>query len=122
TIAASAGSGGSISPSGTQNVSCAGSQGYAISANGGQHVTDVLVDGTSQGAVTSYSFTNVQANHTIAASFAADAGGTDVVAAAVPGSACISTATSCVTVPVNITRNTGSNMRSYTVGIQLSAN
>ena len=30
----------------------------------------VLVDGNSVGAVASYTFTNVQANHTIAASFA----------------------------------------------------
>src|SRR5439155_11898270 len=33
-------------------------------------VADVLVDGVSVGAVTSYGFNNVQANHTIAASFA----------------------------------------------------
>jgi hypothetical protein len=33
-------------------------------------VADVLVDGVSQGAVTSYSFTNVVAVHTISASFA----------------------------------------------------
>ena len=35
-------------------------------------MADVLVDGISVGAVTSYTFTNVQANHTIAASFAID--------------------------------------------------
>ncbi len=33
-------------------------------------MADVLVDGVSVGAVTSYTFTNVSANHTIAASFA----------------------------------------------------
>jgi len=32
-------------------------------------VTNVLVDGVSVGAVTSYTFTNVTANHTISASF-----------------------------------------------------
>jgi len=31
----------------------------------GYYVLDVLVDGTSVGAVTSYTFTNVQASHTI---------------------------------------------------------
>ena len=36
------------------------------------HVADVLVDGVSVGALTSYTFTNVTANHTIAASFAID--------------------------------------------------
>ena len=35
-------------------------------------MADVLVDGASVGAVTSYTFTNVTANHTIAASFAID--------------------------------------------------
>jgi uncharacterized repeat protein (TIGR02543 family) len=35
-------------------------------------VADVLVDGSSVGAVTSYTFTNVMAGHTIAASFAGD--------------------------------------------------
>ena len=35
-------------------------------------MADVLVDGSSVGAVTSHTFTNVQANHTIAASFAID--------------------------------------------------
>ena len=35
-------------------------------------MADVLVDGVSVGAVTSYTFTNVTANHTIAASFAID--------------------------------------------------
>ena len=38
----------------------------------GYHVADVLVDGVSVGAVTSYNFTNVTANHTIAATFAID--------------------------------------------------
>lgn len=38
----------------------------------GYHVLDVLVDGSSAGAVTSYPFTNVTANHTIAVSFAID--------------------------------------------------
>ena len=35
------------------------------------HVADVLVDGASVGAVTSYLFNNVQSAHTISASFAA---------------------------------------------------
>ena len=36
----------------------------------GYHVDDVLVDDVSQGAVTSYSFTNVTVSHTISVSFA----------------------------------------------------
>ncbi len=38
----------------------------------GYHVADVLVDSVSVGAVTSYTFTNVTAAHTIEASFAID--------------------------------------------------
>ena len=46
------------------------SQTFTITPDTGYHVADVLVDGVSVGAVTSYTFTNVTANHTIAASFA----------------------------------------------------
>jgi hypothetical protein len=70
TITASAGSGGQISPSGSTQVSSGSSQAYTISANAGYHIADVLVDGSSVGVVSSYTFTNVTANHTIAVSFA----------------------------------------------------
>ncbi len=69
TIAASAGTGGSISPSGSVAVSCAGSQSFTISADACHDLADVVVDGVSKGAITSYSFTNVLAGHTITASF-----------------------------------------------------
>ena len=71
TITASAGAGGSISPSGAQTVNYGGeSATFTITPNAGYHVADVLVDGASVGAVTSYTFTDVTSNHTIAASFA----------------------------------------------------
>ncbi|MFA4861219.1 glycine-rich domain-containing protein [Methanoregula sp.] len=70
TIAASAGSGGTISPSGTITVNQGGSQTFAITPDTGYHITDVLVDGVSQGAISSYSFTNVVSGHSISASFA----------------------------------------------------
>ena len=47
-------------------------QTFSHHPGGHYHVADVLVDGVSVGAVTSYTFTNVTANHTIAASFAID--------------------------------------------------
>jgi len=72
TITATAGTGGSISPSGAVAVNCGGTQGFTITPNACNHIVDVLVDGVSVGAVTSYTFTNVAASHTIAASFAAD--------------------------------------------------
>ena len=45
------------------------SQTFTIAANTGYHVTGVLVDGVSVGAISSYTFSNVQAAHTISASF-----------------------------------------------------
>lgn len=69
TITASAGSNGLISPSGTVSVAQGGSQTFAITPNSGYTVSSVLVDGVSQGAITSYTFSNVSANHTISATF-----------------------------------------------------
>ncbi len=70
TITASAGANGTISPAGAVVVDYGGSQTFTITPALNYHVADVLVDGVSVGAVTSYTFTNVTANHTIAASFA----------------------------------------------------
>ena len=75
TITASAGSGGSISPSGNVLVNQGANQSFTITANSGFTVSSVTVDGTNQGAITSYTFSNVQANHTIAASFQSSGGG-----------------------------------------------
>lgn len=72
TITASAGSNGSISPSGTVNVNEGASQSFTITPSAGYHVADVLVDGASVGAVTGYTFTNVTAAHTISATFGAN--------------------------------------------------
>lgn len=71
-ITASAGVGGTIAPLGPTAVSPGGSQAYTITAYSGYHVSNVLVDGGPVGAVTGYTFTNVQANHLIAAAFAPD--------------------------------------------------
>jgi hypothetical protein len=72
-ITASAGSGGSISPAGEVTVSLGSSATYIIQPNSGYHITDVKVDDNSVGAVTSYTFQNVSADHTITASFDTDA-------------------------------------------------
>jgi hypothetical protein len=71
-IAASAGAGGSISPEGEVGVDPGGSQAFSITPGTGYHILDVLVDGASVGAVETYTFENVDAGHTIAASFAID--------------------------------------------------
>jgi len=73
TITASAGANGSIVPSGSVSVTSGTNQAFTITPSAGFHVDDVLVDGGSVGAVTSHTFNNVTANHTIAASFAGDA-------------------------------------------------
>ena len=51
-------------------VNCGDDQTFTITPAGCYQIADVLVDGISVGAVTSYTFTDVAANHTIAASFA----------------------------------------------------
>ena len=73
TITASAGQGGSITPSGNVSVAENGSQKFTITPSEGYEIADVTVDGKSQGAKTTYEFTNVTENHTIAASFTAKA-------------------------------------------------
>ena len=69
TITATAGEGGSITPNGDVSVKEGASQTFAITADNGYEIADVLVDGSSVGAVESYTFSDVKANHTISASF-----------------------------------------------------
>jgi ABC-type transporter MlaC component len=71
TIASSAGSGGSISPSGSISVISGSNQTFTITPGTGYKIADVLVDGISVGVVTSYMFQNVTASHTISALFSA---------------------------------------------------
>ena len=69
TITATAGPGGTITPSGTVAVACGADQGFAIAPAAGFGILDVVVDGSSVGPLASYTFTGVAANHTIHASF-----------------------------------------------------
>ncbi|MDD1725097.1 MAG: PKD domain-containing protein [Methanospirillum sp.] len=69
TITASAGSGGSISPSGAVSVPDGESQTFTITPNSGYKILDVLVDSKNVGAVSSYTFSDVTSDHTISASF-----------------------------------------------------
>ena len=70
TITPSAGSGGAISPSTTQTVGSGNNCTFTISPSTGYHIATVTVDGSSVGAVSSYVFSDVTANHTISATFA----------------------------------------------------
>jgi len=72
-IISSAGANGTISPSGGIIYPTGTNQTFTITPNTGYHITDVLVDGVSNaGAISSgtYTFTNVNASHTISATFA----------------------------------------------------
>ena len=74
TIEATAGSGGSIDPSGNVEVEYDGSQTFTITADEHYHIEDVVVDDSSVGARSRYTFENVKENHTIKASFEAKKG------------------------------------------------
>jgi len=69
-ITASSGRGGSVSPTGTSTVTAGDTKTYAITPDTGYVVSSVKVDGVSKGKVTSYTFSNVTANHKIQATFA----------------------------------------------------
>ena len=65
TIKATAGAGGSISPSGDVSVREGEDQTFTITTDEGYAVADVKIDGKSIGAVNSYAFENVRRTHTI---------------------------------------------------------
>lgn len=70
TIIATAGIGGSIDPEGSVKVTKGNSKSFTITPlTPCYEIEDVLVDGESVGAVDTYTFTNVKANHTIEVSF-----------------------------------------------------
>ncbi len=73
TITAAALGNGSISPSSAVTVNASASKTFTISPSAKYKISDVKVDGVSVGAVQSYTFKNVTANHTITASFSAPA-------------------------------------------------
>ncbi|MBQ1731905.1 MAG: T9SS type A sorting domain-containing protein, partial [Bacteroidales bacterium] len=69
-ITASASEGGTITPSGNVEVNCGDNKEFVITANEGYEIENVVVDGQSQGAITSYTFENVtEAGHSIEATF-----------------------------------------------------
>jgi hypothetical protein len=65
TIKATAGAGGSISPSGNVSVREGRDQTFTITPDKGYAVSNVKIDGKSIGAVKSYTFENVKKSHTI---------------------------------------------------------
>jgi hypothetical protein len=69
-ISASAGPGGKISPSGDQFAYPGSSFIYTITPYSGYQISNVIVDGISQGPISTYKFDNVQSSHEILAVFA----------------------------------------------------
>jgi len=72
TITASAGPHGSINPFGSITVNQGTDKSFTITPDIDYQIADVLVDGSSAGAVSSYTFTNVSQDHTISATFNTD--------------------------------------------------
>ncbi len=69
-VNASAALGGSVIPSGIIRLNFGDSQTFNLIANTGYHVADVLINGTSIGAVNTYTLQNVTGATTFSASFA----------------------------------------------------
>lgn len=70
TITATAGAHGAISPSGAVIVNSGANKRFDIEPDTGYHIVNVKVDGHSKGPINNYTFTNVNANHKIEATFA----------------------------------------------------
>ena len=119
TITSSAGTGGSISPSGTTTVNSGTSQSFTITPSTGYTVSSVTVDGSSVGAVGSYTFSNVTANHTIAATFKAQTASYTITSSAGTGGSISPSGTTTVNSGTSqsftITPSTGYTVSSVTV-------
>ena len=84
-IIATAGTGGVISPTGTVSVVHNGSQSFTITADPGYAISNVAVDGISQGVITTYTFSSVTIDHTINATFMPNASHTITATAGTNG-------------------------------------
>lgn len=68
-ITASAGEGGSISPSGTVKVKYGDDKSFTITPDEGYDIKSVVVDGQDKGKITSYTFEDIKEAHSISATF-----------------------------------------------------
>lgn len=71
-VNATSGVGGSLTSGGVTRIDNGGNKTYTFSPNSGYHISDVLVNGSSVGAVATYTIQNMQGPTTIAAVFAVD--------------------------------------------------
>jgi hypothetical protein len=70
-IKASAGQGGKISPNGQIIVNFGNNATFSIVPNSNYTIADVIIDDSTVGKLSSYTFSNITSNHTITASFTA---------------------------------------------------
>lgn len=92
TITATAGANGSITPSGAVGVAAGDSQTFTISPSSGYVIDTLKVDGLEVTATTSYTFSDVKANHTIEVTFKQESQTPDVTAPSIttqPGNAIV---------------------------------
>ena len=105
TITATAGANGSITPSGAVGVAAGGSQTFTISPSSGYVIDTLKVDGLEVTATTSYTFSDVKANHTIEVTFKQESQTPDVTAPSIttqPGNATVKVGeTATFTIAVN---------------------
>ena len=105
TITATAGANGSITPSGAVGVAAGGSQTFTISPSSGYVIDTLKVDGLEVTATTSYTFSDVNANHTIEVTFKQESQTPDVTAPSIttqPGNATVKVGeTATFTIAVN---------------------
>ena len=80
TITATAGANGSITPSGAVKVAKGDNQTFTISPSSGYVIDTLKVDGSEVTATTSYTFSDVKANHTIEVTFKQESQTPDVTA------------------------------------------
>lgn len=71
TISAAAGANGTVSPHGTVSIPQGENQTFNITPNSGYQIADIKVDGIFIGTVDAYTFTQIDANHSIEAHFKA---------------------------------------------------
>jgi hypothetical protein len=105
TISATADPNGLINPAGSVTVNSGESQTFTITPHTGYQVHDVRVDGVSVGPVTTYSFPNVAADHTIYATFSLASETSAPTVTVIPAASSVTTAQSLM---VTITVSGGS--------------
>lgn len=95
-ITATVGANGTISPSGAVKVTAGGSQTFTISPSSGYVIDTLKVDGIEVTAATSYTFSDVNTNHTIEVTFKQESQTPEVTAPSIttqPGNSALHTVT-----------------------------